>query len=166
MKILFYTIALLSMEFLCGCSSGALSEQDVILEDINQKGVDKTVQDLVLHQRWEQVLAHIETGKNQWLRLAPLLRRGTDSQTTPALNMAVARSIAVVPDQVLRYVDAPFTAEEICNVPYNDRDTTVSLNYLLKTINALHTVTDPQLQLARAKCLFQLNTMRAQLDSQ
>lgn len=110
---------------------------------------------------WFGVLDQIETGKQDWIDLVPLLASGTDASTAEGLVITLSRTLKTNAPAVLKLIaDGQFTVADICLD--NDIDVPIAdyIAFLDKIIVTVAAVLDPALRDVRNACLHQIGTAR------
>ncbi len=127
---------------------------------IDRSGAAATVSELAAKHKWHRVLAHIGTGKPEWLALAPRLAPGTEASQSLALTIALAdalprRAAGVL--AVAAIAKGPLAIDRVCAAPYIEPKATDLAYYRTRARRAVEGVTAPPLQAAKRACLAALH---------
>lgn len=113
---------------------------------------------------FDRVCRMVETGNRKWLKVAKLLKPGTDAGSAESLDFAVARALPKVPADVLSMVQGEehnvtggFGLADVCTVPFLEEEQQVVDRYLASAELALEKMKKDnrhrKLETLRRKCL-------------
>jgi hypothetical protein len=100
---------------------------------------------------WDETVARIASGQDEWLAVARALRPTVDAGTGEALTEALAKALANNPTGVLMMTGKDFPISQICDIPFIEPTETQVAHWKRKVLAALEQVKDASLsQKARA----------------
>ncbi len=94
----------------------------------------------------------IEEGSPDWLRVALLLRPGTDAASALSLDFAVARALPGQPENVLSIVSDGYPLSSVCRVPFIE-DEEREVQWLEAAVEILELEAERGLQALSSECL-------------
>jgi len=101
---------------------------------------------------FEDILLHIDSGTDAWLKVATLLKPFSDAGIAESLDYAVARALPNAPVQVLSLVGHGFALEDICTSPFNEPEPGVAEAYQREALRALSSIREPHLKALATEC--------------
>ena len=101
---------------------------------------------------WNQLLAGIETGETNWLKIARRLHPFSDAGASEELHSAVARALPRAPERVLSMIGPGFEIEFICTSPFNEPEPGVAEAYEREASAALASMHNSKLQALALQC--------------
>jgi hypothetical protein len=146
--------------------SAQSSGSEQLLADIQQRGAGIVVARLLADRReWDEVLAKIAAGGEDWLAVATALRPGTSAGASVSLDEAIFLAIEPAPAAVLRLLDANFfDVDLVCSANIEaDHSPEQSRNFVKDRIKILHRVAARELQPVRNQCLKNLKAALREL---
>ena len=144
------TLALLVVACASGTKGTVTPEH--IDGEIESHGARTTIEKLQGSQAWEESLQRIEEGDAEWLELAARLKTGADASSAVELDFSVARALKNNPQGVLKLLEGPFEAADVCTIPYIEASREVEMQHLNDVDRALREVTDEALAGPRGRC--------------
>ena len=127
---------------------------------IDKDGAAATVSGLTAKHKWHRVLAHIGTGKPDWLALAPRLAAGTDASQSLGLTIALADALPRNAAGVLALAataKGPLAIDRVCTAPYIEPIASDLAYYRTRARRAVEGLSAPPLQAAKRACLAALH---------
>src|SRR5208282_6035273 len=97
--------------------SGSALQAAAVLADVKAQGARTVVSSLWSDTaRWNEVMARIGRGSQEWLKVAAALRPATDAGASEALDEAVFLALKSAPTAVLRLLqDGMFATQTVCS---------------------------------------------------
>lgn len=94
---------------------------------------------------WKNLLSNVESGNDEWLKVAVAIHPGVDAGTGEDLTFAVATALRKNPATVLKLIGPDFPLEHICNVPLIEPTDAQITGWKRDALTALSRVKDPTL---------------------
>ena len=124
-------------------------------------GAKFVVDQLWAHQRYDDVMAQMSSGKSDWIALAPKLAGGTDAGTAEELIISLALALPINPGSVLATLgsdqDIPTAAADVCGAPFIEGTVKNIADYLRRSIKAVAAIRNPALARQKTACLDELH---------
>lgn len=139
----------------CAWSALAASPTaSALLNDIHQQGARVVVAHLSAGNgdQWTELLKQISTGQSEWLKVASMLRSGTDAATGEDLTDALAHALRTNPEGVLSLTGNNVPLFSVCNVPLIEPTDAQVAQWKAEALKALSRVTDAGLASKAAAC--------------
>ena len=131
---------------------GALSPAE-IQSRIESKGGHQVLSALWDNQaEWNALLAGIESGDPNWLKVAQVLHPFSDAGSSEDLHNAVARALPRAPERVLSLIGPGFEIDFICTSPFIEPEPGVAEAYEREALAALASVRAPRLKALASDC--------------
>ncbi len=136
-----------------------------ILKEAETRGGRAVLDELYASEtRWRVVRRGLATGQAAWLDVARTLKeQGARGAASQEVTAAVADALAVAPVSVLRVLEPPLDADNVCSM--NTIEDSLGPDYAAASakvaarIRAVRSVKDPALQSRRDECLDFLNEL-------
>jgi len=125
--------------------SGAYAEQELNAEKMLKRCVKEgsvaLVGELVLENKWEQVMAKIATGEDEWIYAAECFAHGVyfgeDDWAYSRFWPAVAEALRKNPVVVLGFEGADVSLKGACSLPLREKDLAVVEDYMKEVLPRL-----------------------------
>lgn len=134
---------------------------EAISKEISKRGPKEVLSELWRDRvAWDRLRAGIATGAESWLTVALLLRPASDAGATRDLRLALGEALGSSPERVLQLSLKPHDIAAVCSGV--DIDDPRFDSYELATaeverrVQTVSTITEPQLEQAKADCLAEL----------
>ena len=111
-------------------------------------------------ERYEALLAKIESQPEDWIDVAMLLWPYTDAGASTALQVTLARSIQRAPGSILDNLDIE-DIRQACSVPLIEPSAEEYYGFIHRTKEAVEQLQSPPLQEKREACLQELEIAQA-----
>lgn len=128
-----------------------------VLKRVANEGGRKVLWDLWdQEEKFDQVMAGIESGEPSWLKVAVALKPFADGGASLSIKYSVARVLPRAPERVLALTRQGFEVDDICTSPFLEPDPGVAEAYERETLKALAKVKDPSLVPIAVECAKQV----------
>lgn len=158
------------MMMLCGCNIAAAGSREatgnnmdprVLLDDVAKRGARAIVSKLyTAHDTWNDVLRHVATGDETWLRVAVALHPGTDAGSSEMLTLAVGEALEFSPENVFLITLPEFSLKYVCSGPDVDdirfNSYELSMSAIKRRQNRISAMTNPELSKLGKECIHDL----------
>jgi hypothetical protein len=127
-----------------------------IKAQIEAHGATYVVQKLLNTSAYDEAMAHIDSGRADWIALAPKLAPGTDAGTSLMLTLSLAYGLIKNPAAVLSVLDPDennISPQRVCGVLFIEPSDQEVVTYVRRAQSALKRVADPRLAERKSECL-------------
>jgi hypothetical protein len=127
-----------------------------IKAQIETHGARYAVQTLFDQHRYDEAMAHIDSGHADWIALAPKLAPGTDAGTSLELTLSLAYGLIKNPTAVLSVLDPSvknLSPERVCGVLFIEPSDQEVVTYIRQAQSALRRIADSRLAEQKSECL-------------
>lgn len=142
---------LLFSMLLIGCAANADHSKEIIA-NLKSEGRSYYNQ-LILNQKYDDILDKIESGDATLIRGAYLLLPWVDAATSTSLKYSLSRALTKKPDAVMSLVPKYFSVTDICTIPYIEESIKVELNHINLSIRALEHALNGDHPIHYSECL-------------
>jgi hypothetical protein len=129
-----------------------------VTQRIHRQGAHETLAEIYQDEtQWQELLAHIATGRPAWLMVAKQLRVASDAGANQQLELAVGEALEHHPANVLRIAPPVFDIETVCSGPDVDDarydSYSLSIRAIERRTSRVRAVTDDSLRALRDTCI-------------
>ena len=141
------------------------SNASAVQDEIAARGPRAVVKDLYGHPAdWDYAMKQIQSGNDEWLRVAVALRPGSDAGSSEMLGESVGVALIRVPESVLRLTIPAFDVEVVCGGRQDPLPTWVDASAELEAqIASVTQLKSSRVRSMRDRCLAKLKEGRAAL---
>ena len=108
-----------------------ISDPKVVMRDASKMGEKNYLMRLVDDpEKWIYLLYKIESGNNEWLAVAEMLRSVSDAATTKTLTYTMSFALKNSPENVLGLLGKYYSVTEVCGSPFIEEDIHYELGFL------------------------------------
>jgi hypothetical protein len=162
------TILVLVPALLCAADATIINyslKPELIIREVKSRGARIIVWELYDDPKtWHSVLQRISSGDESWLRVANVLRPGTDAGTSEMLTLAVGEALEHNPNNVFRIASKAFEVSAICGSPdvddvrYDSYE--LSMKAISLRIDKVAAIKDPSLEKMCKECIHYLEASK------
>jgi hypothetical protein len=94
------------------------TDPQATIHEVSRRGASEVVAELSNQERkWYYVMDKIATGEQAWLKVAVVLRPGSDAGSTEEIFEALGQALKTNPKEVLGLISKDFPLEYVCSWP-------------------------------------------------
>lgn len=133
---------------------------DAVAKEVRVRGAKRVVDrlwDAQGDENWDHLLDAMEAGRSECIRLAKLLKPGTDAGSAETLQIALSLALRTNPSAVLALGDDVIKVSEACQDNQIEPTLQQHRAFLAKARTAVSKISEPALTTRRNACLKYLN---------
>lgn len=114
------------------------------------------------YRLWDNFIEHVSRGEEDWLRVIPEIRGGTDAGTAESIGIALAYALPENPKGVLNLANST-SLKGACSIPFIEPEEEFLEEYLNRARVALDAVSEEYYQEDKKVCLMRMQDILATL---